>query len=203
MALVDITFIPRTTGGWQSDNAAAAVREDAVGGRVLHPSTVQILGEGFPERFWVFVQKTETCWLWTAGKNKDGYGQIARSGGRTPISTHRAVWILAHGPIPSRQHVLHKCDVRNCVNPDHLFLGDQAANMKDAAAKGRLAGNPRPHGRRLSSQAEQDLLAEFAKYPNRRLPNGMRRQLAQRFGLSEAYVSMLGRGIRVRAKRSA
>lgn len=202
MAQVNITAIPRSTSGWQSGNALAQDWAHAVGRTDPHPSTREVLGERFLERFWAFVQRTPTCWLWVAGKDKDGYGQIARPG-KSPIKVHRAAWMLVHGVVTPQQHVLHKCDVRNCVNPSHLFLGDQVVNMKDAAAKGRLRGNPRPHGRRLSDQDEQHLLAEFAKYPRRRLPKGLRQQLAARFGLSEAYVSMLGRGIRVRAKRTA
>lgn len=199
MAQVNITAIPRPNSDWQNDNVLAGGRQPRVGGP-LEPSTKDILGERFLERFWVFVHKTATCWLWRAGLDKDGYGQIARIG-KSPIKVHRASWMLAHGPIQSHQHVLHKCDVRNCVNPDHLFLGDQAANMKDAAAKGRLRGNPRPHGRKLSDQDEQRLLAVFAKYPHGRLPNGLRQQLAEAYGLSAPYISMLGRGRRVRAQR--
>jgi hypothetical protein len=83
------------------------------------------------------VHRTGTCWLWTAGLDAYGYGQIHRPR-QTPIKVHRASWMLVHGRVDANQHVLHHCDVRNCVNPAHLFLGDQAANMRDAAAKGRL-----------------------------------------------------------------
>lgn len=88
---------------------------------------------------------TPTCWLWDGALDAYGYGQIAvpRSSPQRNIKTHRLAWTLVHGPVPHDKHVLHHCDVRNCVNPDHLFLGDQAANMKDAAAKGRLHGPKR------------------------------------------------------------
>lgn len=59
---------------------------------------------------------------------------------------HRASWEFYRGPIPEGMHVLHKCDVPLCVNPDHLFLGTQADNMRDKSLKGRqLYGENHPH----------------------------------------------------------
>jgi hypothetical protein len=95
------------------------------------------LDDRFLERFWSHVQRTATCWLWTAGRDAYGYGQMHRPG-KTPIKVHRASWMLVNGRVAADRHVLHRCDVRHCVNPSHLFLGDQAANMRDAAAKGRI-----------------------------------------------------------------
>jgi len=88
------------------------------------------------ERFWSKVKKTETCWIWTSAKNKAGYGcyQIYP---KTHLS-HRLSYQEKHGAIPQKIGVLHQCDNPPCVNPDHLFLGDQLANMKDAAQKGRV-----------------------------------------------------------------
>lgn len=90
------------------------------------------------DRFWKKVNKTETCWLWTGSLNQSGYGRINPGGGGSqPVETHRVSWEMAHGPIPDKAFVLHKCDVRNCVNPDHLFLGDNLANARDMIAKDR------------------------------------------------------------------
>lgn len=50
---------------------------------------------------------------------------------------HRLAWIKVHGPIPEDMCVLHRCDVRNCVNVEHLFLGSLDDNNKDKAQKGR------------------------------------------------------------------
>lgn len=87
------------------------------------------------------------CWLWLGGTQAAGYGFFKHAGDTT---AHRSSWILYRGPIPEGLHVLHKCDVRQCVNPDHLFLGTQVDNMKDMAAKGRAQryNSARTHCRR-------------------------------------------------------
>lgn len=86
-------------------------------------------------RFWAKVQKGEGCWEWTASTER-GYGVLWYQ--RRREGAHRVSWLLSRGEIPPGMFVLHKCDNPPCVNPDHLFLGDNQANLRDAAAKGRL-----------------------------------------------------------------
>lgn len=93
---------------------------------------------GLPYRFAKKVNFTESCWLWTAYKNHNGYGTHRING--KAVRAHRFVWEYFNVKIPDGLYVLHKCDTPACVNPDHLFLGTHQDNMNDMRAKGRGTG---------------------------------------------------------------
>lgn len=77
------------------------------------------------------------CWIWTANATGDGYGLILVD--RKRQYAHRFSYRLHYGELDKALHVLHRCDVPYCVNPDHLFLGTQADNMRDMRRKNRQA----------------------------------------------------------------
>ncbi len=74
------------------------------------------------------------CWYFSGYIDQLGYGRL------TVLSenkAHRVSWKLFYGDIPKGKKVLHKCDIRNCVNPEHLFLGTQSDNVNDMVSKKR------------------------------------------------------------------
>jgi len=80
------------------------------------------------------------CWLWRGirgDSSREFYGN-ATSWGRN-IRVHRLSYELYNGPIPPGMYVLHKCDVKACVRPDHLYLGTQSQNMRDVWLRQRAA----------------------------------------------------------------
>lgn len=88
------------------------------------------------DRFISKIEKTDTCWLWTGAKRHKGYGAFKFDS--KVIDAHRFAYILFKGEIKDNLFVLHTCDNRACVNPEHLFLGTNSDNMKDCYKKGRL-----------------------------------------------------------------
>lgn len=92
------------------------------------------------DRFWSKVDKESSpigCWLWTAALVSNGYGRF--SVGRKTMLAHRVSLLGAGAVIPDGMMVCHRCDVRNCVNPEHLFVATQQENMDDCKQKGRTA----------------------------------------------------------------
>lgn len=89
-------------------------------------------------RFWERVDRRgpEECWLWLGPERGKGYGGLTY--GRTVrLYAHQVSYVLHKGPIPPGLCVCHRCDVRRCCNPDHLWLGTIADNLGDMARKGR------------------------------------------------------------------
>jgi len=106
------------------------------------------------ERFWKHVEKTNTCWIWTAAKDKiSNYGKFALTSTNI-IYAHSYSYKLAYGEYDHNLYVCHKCDNPPCVNPDHLFLGTQHDNMIDALNKGKIDRHGDLAGRRTLSEID-------------------------------------------------
>jgi hypothetical protein len=166
-------------------------------------------------RFWSRVDKSGpipshvphlgNCWIWRGSKAR-GYGHFAERRatgklGTTP--THRFAWRLAYGPIPEGLFVLHKCDVRACVRPDHLFLGTAKDNADDMIAKGRAKLIDESGARRVGTKqvrgtehgsAKLDESAVVAIRDAYAAAEGSYTELASRFGTSWSNVRLIVKG---------
>ena len=128
------------------------------------------------------------CWLWTGSLIKGtGYGQMSVAG--RAVGSHRFSYELHHGPIPTGLHVLHRCDVRACVNPGHLFLGTHQDNMTDMAGKGRArahVGDDHP-GKKISASDIPSILSRLS------LGEGCR-TIALDYGVTACAINAIRRG---------
>lgn len=121
------------------------------------------------------------CWIWTKSLMKSGYGSITI--GRKTFLAHRVSWECARGPVPEDKCVLHRCDVRACVNPDHLFLGTKADNHADMVAKGRAkpAKGENAGNAKLTDQDVREI----------RLSTDTHRKIAEQFGIAHSGVTRI------------
>jgi hypothetical protein len=130
--------------------------------------------------------KTSGCWLWSGVANNSGYGSMACPSifGQPRTLAHRLAWMINFGPIPMDKEVCHRCDVRICVNPEHLYLGTHRENMLDMFNKGRnliKPGSLHPYAR----LSESDVL----EIRRRRASGETGRSLALQFGVSFQHLS--------------
>ena len=123
------------------------------------------------------------CWLWTAYCDKDGYAVFSING-TGPQRAQRFAWNSFVGDIPTGMQVLHKCDVRCCVNPHHLFLGTNRDNMIDKVAKGRQArGRQTCSSNKLTETQVRAIRADERQ----------QKDIAVAYGISQTNVSMIQR----------
>ncbi len=135
------------------------------------------------DSFFEKVDKSGPCWLWTASCWSGGYGRF-----RTH-SAHRFSWELHYGEIPEGMCVLHKCDVRNCVRPCHLFLGTYKDNADDRDAKGRnIAHGGAKNGR---SKLTPEMVEEMKRLKDEGMPL---KELGPKFGVTRGHAGKIVRG---------
>lgn len=142
-------------------------------------------------RFWEKVNKNGpllrvdlgNCWEWTATLDTGGYGRII-FGRRNKRLAHRVSWFLSHGRWPT-QCVLHACDNRKCVRPDHLFSGTIADNTHDMIRKGRyrhVVGSAHPKAK----LSEEDVRAIRREHHEKKT---LHRVFAKRYGMGRSTIS--------------
>lgn len=160
--------------------AKGTMRHRYVGRNTTLPEKLKFYGS--PE------QDANGCILWLGAVGRGGYGICGWN--KKVWSTHRLAWINANGPIPESMHVLHTCDVRNCINPDHLWLGTNADNVADKLRKGRASAmSGTLNGNAKITEAD----AARIKQDSRLL-----REIAAEYGVSETIISGIRNGTKWR-----
>lgn len=147
------------------------------------------------QRFWTHVDKTPghgpwgDCWIFTGNLNDDGYGCHSAGGPKWERFAHRFSYWIVNGDIPPECLILHNCDNRPCVNPDHLRPGTQIENMQDRYSRGRCIKGSGNSMAKLTDAVVKDI--------RRRTKQGeTRKSIANRLGVTLPTISRicLGKG---------
>lgn len=104
----------------------------------------------FIEKYQRKISKSGDCLLWTGATINSGYGYLTVN--KKNKTAHRASYEASHGPVPEGMQVLHRCDVKLCVNPEHLFVGTQQENIDDMINKGRWSMGDRRRNAKLTTK---------------------------------------------------
>lgn len=154
------------------------------------------------ERFWAKVNKDGPvpahrpelgpCWVWTAATYVAGYGAFGiggRAGG--PKGAHVVSWTLANEAVPDGLFVLHHCDNRLCVRPDHLFVGTQKENIRDMLTKNR---HPLTGAKGVANPNAKFTVAQIVDIRERFAANVPGHVLAAEFGVIPNTISRIVTG---------
>jgi hypothetical protein len=130
------------------------------------------------------TNKAGDCLEFTGKLDPNGYGYIHHNG-RTQYA-HRASYIEANGPIPDGMVVMHSCDNRPCINPEHLSVGTHEDNRLDMMAKGRNSKGTMHKGAKLDDDKVRYIRQSKLKLS----------ELQEMFGVSQGVLSEVRRGLR-------
>lgn len=149
------------------------------------------------------------CQVWmgpTNGEGKygrGGYGVVTVNGEHK--YAHRLSYELNVGAIPEGMMVCHRCDVRACINPEHLFVSDARGNHQDKVSKGRSRSPGPPSGAlnhvaknpemvRGESNGRAVLTAADVVAIREAIANGVhQRKLAAMYGVGQSQISRIKR----------
>lgn len=152
--------------------------------------------QNITNRFWAKVNKDlspvfyngSRCWEWVGGHTSDGYGSFSIGQG---VLAHRVSYEIRFGSIPNDMKVLHYCDNRACVNPDHLFLGTQLQNIEDMDMKGRRGTTPGEKNG-MAKLTKEDVLEIRRRY-KRYVKGSSTTSLAKEYGVTHTVISLIVR----------
>lgn len=140
------------------------------------------------ERFWARVDTSSdatACWLWTGGRDKDGYGKFKVGGKDARAHVYALERIV--GKLPKGILACHRCDNPPCCNDAHLFPGDHSANIRDMVSKGRA----------MHKSGEKHGMAKFTWEQIRDIRSRVgesQQSIATEFGTSQGMISLIRAG---------
>ena len=155
-------------------------------GTALLPPKPPRIPVPWQERFWKYVVKTDSCWLWSGYNDRNGYGKFTLRW-KKMMPAHRASWMLHHGDIPDGMVICHNCpggDNPGCVNPAHLFLGTLNDNNQDMLKKGRYSKGTNVPAAKLTDAHVREILFLRAQGINNR-------ELAKRYAVHEGTIGRI------------
>ena len=126
-----------------------------------------------------YVEDKNGCWRWTGLKCKGGYGKIGNDD-----KSHRFSYRRFIGQIPEGMCVCHTCDNRDCVNPDHLWLGTTQDNTKDKIDKGRQI-----RGEKIGSSKLKD--EDVINIRKMRISGKSQKEISEKFKISRITVMLI------------
>lgn len=140
------------------------------------------------------IKKEENgCWIWLAGKDKDGYGLIDIDG--DSVRSHRYSYCyynnIDYKTLIKNDFILHKCDIPSCVNPDHLFKGTHKENMNDKVIKNRQIKGEGVNTSKLTYD-DVKLIREELKVDT---SLGRYKRIGDKYNISYYAISKIDRGI--------
>lgn len=132
------------------------------------------------------------CWLWKQALFAGGYGEVRLTPSGPPSYAHRlSAHVFLGYKLASRLKVLHRCDMKNCWNPKHLYIGTVKDNARDAALRGQLPRGARCPWAKLTDRQVRKMRSEYHH-------GVLQRVLGDRYGISQGRVSYVVRGLTYR-----
>ena len=143
----------------------------------------------YAKAFWskAAIKDNDECWEWQHAIQSKGYGAVGIGNGKVALA-HRVAYQLAKGEISPGLCVLHKCDNRKCINPNHLFLGTNRDNIDDMVKKGRQLSGERHPKAKLNIEKVKSIRALYST------GNYSYADLAKEFGIVPSYAKDVIKG---------
>jgi len=135
------------------------------------------------QAFWEQVESADGCWEWRGARQPNGYGRLCIGGKK--LLAHRLSYELNIGPVPDGLLVLHTCDNKPCVRPDHLYAGTRQDNARDVFERASF-NHP-------TDKLSFELADELRRVA--REEGSSQDALARQFGVSRSQVGKVLQGI--------